>query len=297
MTLPDDRLALMSPFCRMQMPGVDVAWGSFRDHAERTYHLFAKKSEQPVSGPSYLDQLYTLDWYLCCGCLDGDRWAWEVLFSAKTGRSDCLLIDALRGRAARLFPGDEERQETAVTEFWGHLLVPENENSTSVLSRYDGQRPLVPWLIRVFQNRHLSKLRKKGEAIALPDEEVAMPLPEVADPRWHESFVGSAREWLGTLNDAELVVLGLRWRYRLSQREVAGMLKIHEGNVTRRFDKLRQRCVDYIGEQLREQGWTGDDLAGFVWTEMGSILTDDPRLSADHLAGLLRDKGLEVPQN
>ncbi len=37
---------------------------------------------------------------------------------------------------------------------------PESEDSLPVLARYDGQRPLAPWLIRVFQNWHLSKLRQ-----------------------------------------------------------------------------------------------------------------------------------------
>ena len=60
----------------------------------------------------------------------------------------------------RLYPRDEERQETAVTEFWSNLIAPENEESLPILARYDGQRPLAPWLIRVFQNWHLSKLRQ-----------------------------------------------------------------------------------------------------------------------------------------
>ena len=69
-------------------------------------------------------------------------------------------MDALRARAARLYPRDEERQDTAVADFWGHLCIAETAGSVPVMARFDGQRPLVPWLIRVFQNWHISQLRK-----------------------------------------------------------------------------------------------------------------------------------------
>jgi hypothetical protein len=97
------------------------------------------------------------------------------------------------------------------------------------------------------------------------------------------------------LSDEEVLLLGLRLRYRLSQREVAHVIGIHEGNVTRRTDKLRDRCLKEIGDKLLAQGWTGDDLQEFILTEMGAILLDDPRLSADRLASLLAEKGLKLP--
>ena len=135
-----------------------------------------------------------------------------------------------RARAVRLYPRDEERQDTAVTEFWSNLIAPESEESLPVLARYDGQRPLAPWLIRVFQNWHLSKLRQAGGVTALPDDEIALPMdgprPDGSD-RWHDAFVQAARDWLGTLDDEERLLLGLRWRYRLSQREAAKLLGLN----------------------------------------------------------------------
>ena len=152
------------------------------------------------------------------------------------------------GPAVRLYPRNEERQETAVTEFWSNLIVPESENSLPVLARYDGHRPLAPWLIRIFQNWHLSKLRSSSGITALPDEDVAVPMEPVAtnDPvgRWHELFVQAARDWLGAIDDEERLLLGLRWRYRLSQREAARLFGLNEGTLTRRTDKLRERALE-----------------------------------------------------
>jgi RNA polymerase sigma factor (sigma-70 family) len=283
-------------FCRLQLPTVKLAPPVFQKHLQRTFELYRIKAPD-ADCAGYIANLYAVDWYLCCGCLEGQERAWERLFASRTGRTDCLLVDALRARAVRLYPRDEEKQETAVADFWSHLIISETEGSLPVLARYDGQRPLTPWLIRVFQNWHLSRLRAKPDEQALPEEEIGLPLPEQTEDRWHDAFCQAAREWLSELEDEEVLLLGLRLRYRLSQRDVANVIGIHEGNVTRRTDKLRDRCLKEIGDKLLAQGWTGDDLSGFILTEMGSLLLDDPRLSADRLATVLAAKGLRIPMN
>jgi len=147
----------------------------------------------------------------------------------------------------------------------------------------------------VFQNWHLSQLRSRSDDQALPDEEIGLPLPAQSEDRWHDAFCQAARDWIGELGEEEVLLLGLRFRYKLSQREVARVFGIHEGNLARRTDKLQQRCLEEIGQRLEEQGWTGDDLNGFILTEMGALLLDDPRLTAEHLASLLGQRGKSLP--
>ena len=108
--------------------------------------------------------------------------------------------------------------------------------------------------------------------------------------------VGNLRETVAFLGKAETLLLGLRLRYRMSQRDVAKVFAINEGNVTRRTDKLRERCLTQIGARLVALGWTGDDLEGFILTEMGSLLLDDPRLSAAHLGSVLAARGKSLPK-
>ena len=294
------RIGLLYHFTRLQLPAVKVAETAFVRHLSRTFRLYLPKATGLVTWAAYLEGLYAVDWTVCVGCLEGQADAWDLLFAARTGRSDVLLVDALRGRAARLYPRDEERQDTAVTEFWTNLIVSESDESLPILARYDGQRPLAPWLIRVFQNWHLSVLRRHPAATALPDDEIALPLDagvraNAAAARWHEAFVQAARDWLGGIDDDERLVLGLRWRYRMSQRDVAHLLGLHEGSISRRTDKLRDRALEQIGARLVAEGWTGDDIEGFILTELGALLTDDPRLSADQLARLLAVKGKKLP--
>jgi RNA polymerase sigma factor (sigma-70 family) len=165
-----------------------------------------------------------------------------------------------------------------------------------VLARYDGQRPLVPWLIRVFQNWHISQLRHRSGQQPLPEDDLAMPLPQDANSQWHEAFCLAARECLGELSDQEMLVLGLRVRYRMSQREVAQLLGVHEGTISRQTTHLRDQCLDFISQRLLAQGWTGDALADFVLNEMGSLVLDEPRLSVERLAAMLAARGKRLPQ-
>ena len=294
---PLGQTELLFHFCRMQLPAVALSRPSFENHLQRAFDLFRGKAGKTVSWESYVENLYPLDWFVASSCLEGDRRAWDYLFAARASRVDCLLVDALRARAVRLYPRDEERQESAVTEFWSHLLVAETEGSLPVLARYDGQRPLVPWLIRVFQNWHISQLRHRGGIQALPEDDLALPLPDSENGQWHEPFCQAARECMGELSDNELLILGLRLRYRLSQRDVAQLLGLHEGTISRQTTQLRDRLLDAIGQRLVEQGWTGHDLSGYVLNEMGGLLMDDPRLSADRLAALLAARGKKLPSS
>src|SRR5262245_31835287 len=142
---PDSRTELLYHFCRLQLPAVDLPAESCGRHLQRTFDIYRRKAGAAANWDAYLDNLYPLDWFLASACLEGNAKAWDYLFASRAGRTDCLLLDALRARAARLYPRDEERQESAVTEFWSQLYVAETEGSLPVLARYDGQRPLVPW--------------------------------------------------------------------------------------------------------------------------------------------------------
>jgi len=81
----------------------------------------------------------------------------------------------------------------------------------------------------------------------------------------------------------------------LSQREVAQLLKVHEGTISRRTDHLRDQCLEHIAKHLTDAGWTGEDLFELIRTEMIGLLLDDPKLSIDVLANILTKKGKAVP--
>jgi RNA polymerase sigma factor (sigma-70 family) len=295
--LPQAKVLVVYYFARLQLPAVAIAPQQFvarlRAMLER-----ARRKDPALTERQFLEGLYPVDSFLASACLEGSRAGWESLFAARAGRVDRLLVDALRARAVRLFPRDEEKQESAVADFWGHLLVAETPGAVPILARYDGQRPLVPWLIRVFQNWQISRLRARdNKAEALPDDDLLLDqeLPIEPEARWHESFREAARSWLAGLAEKDQLLLGLLWRYRLSQRKVAELLQVHEGTVSRRIVKLGDDLSASVGQRLVAEGWTGDDLSGYVRSEMASLLMEEPRLSADHLARLLAAQGKTPP--
>jgi RNA polymerase sigma factor (sigma-70 family) len=288
------RVSRLYHFARLQLPRITLTPAQFREHLTRTYAIFHAKT--PCDWPTYLEGLYLLDWLVAVGCLTGQNAAWEILFAARTGRSDCLLVDALRARACRLYPRNDEKQENAVSEFWSALIVSERETSLPILARYDGVRPLAPWLIRVFQNRHLSELRSNSGTTQMPDDDIAQPMPTnpATETRWHEAFCEAARTWLHGLPDHERLLLGLLWRYKMTQREVATTLKLHEGTISRQMDKLGTRALEVISADLVERGWAGDDLASYIHSEMPGLLLDEPTLNADSLQRLVQARGGSV---
>jgi RNA polymerase sigma factor (sigma-70 family) len=297
------QVALLYHFCRLRLPGLALPLPAFGRRLDRAFAGYQKRADAQGTGnanwEAFLENLHALDWFLACACLEGLRGSFETLFNARANRTEALLVDALRMRAVRLFPRDDARQEEAVADFWGYLLAGERDGSVPILARYDGQRPLVPWLIRVFQNRHLSEMRRQKGEVSLPDEDVGegdLYLPETSDARWHEQFREAARDWFTALSEQEVLLLGLRLRYKLSQRDVAKLLGIHEGNVTRKIDALSRKCHEQIGQTLRELGWMGDDLQGFILKEMDSVLLDEPRLAVDRLAALLAARGKKPPE-
>ncbi len=297
MAVVDVRLPLLYHYCRLQRPGLQLNYQQFQSHLQRMYER-ARQMQPTLDWHSFLSQWQALDGFLAAACMEKLEAAWEQLFSAKVGRADRLLIDALRARAARLYPRHEYEQESVVNDFWGQLLVPPVEGSLPILARYDGLRPLVPWLLRVFQNRNISRLRSPGHHHASLSDDDHL---EAADPHeaqttsvWHDLFRDAARDWLSSLTDHELILLGLRWRYQLSQREVAHLLKVHEGTLSRQMEKLRERCVTEIQQQLEQQGYTEDDIQSFILSEMASILLDDSRLSLANLGKKLKQLGIHA---
>src|SRR6516165_1473601 len=99
----------------MQRPQLGLTLVIFAGHTQRMFER-AQRVQPQLKWDTFLGQLQTLDVFLVVACLEGVSAAWEQLFAARVGRADRLLLDALRTRAARLYPRHEQEQETAINE-------------------------------------------------------------------------------------------------------------------------------------------------------------------------------------
>ena len=129
---------------------------------------------------------------------------------------------------------------------------------------------------------------------ALPEDDLPFPLPSAGDGRWHESFCQAAREYLTKLKENELLILGLR-SYNLSQREVAALLQVHEGTVSRRTDQLREQCLDSLPNGCWSRAGPATTCRITCVRKCSVSCSTNPRLSVDYLAHLLAQKGLQPP--
>src|SRR5688572_20286403 len=106
---PAPHAALFYHFCRLRLPGVSLPAAAYERHLARGFDLFQRRQTKeggPTSFDVFLENFHVLDWFLACACLEGQTAGWEQLFAARASRTDCLLLDALRARAVRLFPRD-----------------------------------------------------------------------------------------------------------------------------------------------------------------------------------------------
>jgi hypothetical protein len=141
----------------------------------------------------------------------------------------------------------------------------------------------------------MSDLRRKFEETGACENDWSAAATQ-NDWQWRDAFRDAAREWLRTIDEDGQLLIGLRWRYRLSQREAAKLLGMHEGTLSRHTAALRDRYLLYIEERLTEQGWTGSDLRDFILAEMESVLMDEPLLGISSLARLIARRGFKVPE-
>ncbi|MER3415303.1 MAG: hypothetical protein C4297_03695 [Gemmataceae bacterium] len=274
-------------YCRLHLPWVHLTTAVWQQHLRRMYE---RSQRHQASAPgAFLRRLFALDAYLVAGLLERQPEAWQVLFALRMESGGRLLVDALRAQALRLYPRDREKQESAVQEFWSHLLVAPEPGGQPILMRYDGLRPLLPWLVRVFHNLEVSRLRAPYVRWEdLPDSEW-LPAPVHEDqPVWRETFHQAVREWVASLGERDLLLLGLLFRYQISQRRAAELLGVHEGTVSRQVARLREHAHRVLEQRLARAGWSGEDVTPLILAEMAGVLLEEPALTAEALAAIFQ---------
>src|SRR5260370_7098925 len=63
-TTPGPRVEILYYFCRLQLPSVDLPPSRCQHHLQRTFGLYQKKVNQPLTLEAYLAHLYPLDSFL-----------------------------------------------------------------------------------------------------------------------------------------------------------------------------------------------------------------------------------------
>jgi len=211
---PTRHLGLLYFFLRVQLPALRFARQAFDTHLTRAFGVYLPKAGKSVTWPEYFGESLPARLGGVRRLPGGSNAAWDMLFAARTGRSDSLLVDALRARAARLYPRTR-RSRRRGDGVWSHLLVPDGEGRCrcSADMTGNGRSPLAdPRLSEPAPEpppeapRPASPAGRRHRGAAAESHQGRRPLA----PGVHPRRPGLA----GRRADGERILLGLRWRYK-----------------------------------------------------------------------------------
>jgi RNA polymerase sigma factor (sigma-70 family) len=248
-----------------------------------------------------------------------DGWAVATEIESGTGRrgrgqlGGNVIRDVVLARAMTLhdntaiarfeadYKGPIVRQVVAVRRFarheedWWNELLAELVGATGKdrparLTRYNGRSGMVPWVVTVAV-RFLCD-RKGDRAFAgLTEDAVAAPAAstapgvEVLTAECLDLLAGRVRAALAGLDAKQRLVLKMAYVDRMSGQEIAGVFRIHPGNVTR----LRQDALQALQTTLA--GRAGDEAVGDCLRDL--FAGGQRRDLADALFEVLRTAGSE----
>jgi RNA polymerase sigma-70 factor (ECF subfamily) len=168
----------------------------------------------------------------------GDVAAWEVLVRQ---HQEAIF------RLAYLFLGDSaEAEDTAQETFL---------RAYQALHRFDGSRPLRPWLLSIAANLARNRLRsarrflKAVQRLIRLEPEQSYTRDHVQEAHWQSQSVWRAIQKLGT-NDQQIVYL--RYYLGLSVEEAAQTLGVASGTIKSRLNRALGRLRSVIERDVPE---------------------------------------------
>lgn len=109
------------------------------------------------------------------------------------------------------------------------------------LDRFDPERPLIPWLLRIATNRAMSLLEiRRRRPMEELTETVPDPGPSPHDDAERRRLHAAVRHEVERLPEDQRVILILRAAEDLSYREIADVLDVPIGTVMSRLARARE---------------------------------------------------------
>jgi RNA polymerase sigma factor (sigma-70 family) len=240
---------------RRAHPDVELSLPPFAAALERSRSR-ARDRGDPPGGP-----LRTADLYLATACDERVPGAWETLQST--------LFPGLRGLLARRGVPIGEIDDL-LSDLSGYLCepAPGGERPTR-LGTYDGSGRLFSWLA-VLAFRRLGERRRERTRVAGEPADLALlpaapriPLSALVEEETVRRFRVSLDQAWGDLTPRERLVVLLKFRDGLSQKDIARLLGVGEPRASRLVQAGLARLREAVAFQLRSTVAEGAD--GTLW--------------------------------
>ncbi len=261
-------------------------WGCLGYHWQQ-----AVDENSKIAAAAVAERLQEGRGYRRGGKLGGDPMRDVVLSVAMTagdGRAPTVFetdyYGFSRGLAGRL----NRRLADNPDEWWNELLdhLAGYTKQPGRLEKFAGRCGLQNWLGTVLWNflrrwiQHESKLTGSPENDDM-DQKLGSTDDTTACDESLQCFVALVRETLDTLPKDDLLLLKMCFLEGLKQKDVATVLGIHSGNVTRRLKKALGQFRDNIEEAAAKRFGDGS------YTGILEELTEDPKTFAAGLCDAL----------
>jgi RNA polymerase sigma-70 factor (ECF subfamily) len=228
---------------------IDVSLDSFADYAWKIACRHVENSSQERSVVDFTMRLYLRDLYLACGCAYKSDKAWAI-FDAHYRK---FVADLVRFCYRRGTDSEEVADSVLVSLFFN------DRSGQQRIASYDGRSSLATWLRVIVINRAINE---RTETI-MADEETVANIPDAhalanfetrlhAD-RYAKIFSDSLTQALCRLTLAEQLLLVWRYEENMPLGDLAGLLGIHQSNVTRRLVRLQAKLRESVICTLRSQ--------------------------------------------
>ena len=184
--------------------------------------------------------------------LRGDAQALDRLYR----KYQPLLFKVLACRGAK----PEDAQE-AVSRVWARCVT--NEQSGSLLEKYNGQCPLKSWLATVTTNQWYDIVRRQNKVEVEPHQfaegehepfsEFPAPMPPTVETDLTQLLHACLEEAFAQSEPADLIMLHLVYLHDLKQRDVGRLWGWHETKVSRRLSDSMEKIQRATLRLLKEK--------------------------------------------
>lgn len=235
-----------------------AAWGLSRETFARALWTSAEKAGAGQNCAAFLQGLRARDLALAAACAAGSEAAWAVFIAELRG--------PLRA-AGRAMAGD--RGEEMADALFGELYSAREAK----LGSYGGRCSLAGWLRAVLYQSYVDRLRAEKRLVPLEAGDsdpqsgaaraaVEYPAPESPDPVEHAEYTRIAGEALSralaALPPRQKLLLDFYYFHKLTLREAAMLVKVHEATASRELERARGTLKKLLAAILRDDYRLGE---------------------------------------
>ena len=197
------------------------------------------------------------------GCLHGQ--AADLAWLRDRCHSDLLHILLSRGASPT-------EANDLLADLWADC-VPGGDDRPSLLEKFNGKCKLLGWMSTVATRRWIDFKRRQSRTVSHGDSEEGGDWPVQdsghTDAAGEDALIEILRHSLqhafGLCSSEGLVLLRLRYVHKLSQRELAQMLRWHESKISRLLTETMQEIESAtLAEAKRRDPWISMNWEDFL---------------------------------